>query len=115
MKSDTGSVAPLGIGLSAILLATILTLVSANSLYLLRTRLNFVAEFAALSEVKYALSASDFLSATQNSGSVFVEDDSSIDLKTVEVTICSLWSSPVPVLSQVGTLRICGHGAARGG
>ena len=115
MRSEAGSVAPLGIGLVAILLAAVFTLTNANSLYLLKTRLTAVAEFAALSEVRFATSAADFLSSTQNTGALFVEGDSSADSRTAEVTICTFWSSPVPLLSEVGNLKVCGHGAAREG
>jgi hypothetical protein len=115
MRSEAGSVAPLGIGMAAILLAAVFTLTSANSLYLLSARLTAVAEFAALSEVRYSTSAADFLSSTQNTDRLFVDEDSSVDLITAEVTICTFWTSPVPMLSEAGALKVCGHGAAREG
>lgn len=107
--------APLGIGLAAIIVAAMFTLSSANSLYLLRTRLNAVAEFAALNEVRNAMSAADFLSSIPNKADYFVAEDSSVDSKTAEITICTIWTSPVPLLSDTVNLTVCGRGAAREG
>ena len=115
MKGDHGSIAPLGIGLAAILMATVFTVVCANSLYILRQRLTASAEFAALAEARFATPASDFLSTSDYPASYFVQGDSSVDNRTFEVTICSEWVAPVPLLEDLGQVLVCGRGAARAG
>jgi hypothetical protein len=115
VKGDQGSIAPLGIGLAAILMATVFTVVCANSLYILRQRLTASAEFAALAEARFATPASDFLSTSDYPASYFVQGDSSVDNRTFEVTICSEWVAPVPLLEDLGEVLVCGRGAARAG
>ena len=115
MKDDKGSIAPLGIGLMSILIALIFTLVCVNSLYLLRHRLTSTAEFAALAEAGQGTSAVDFLELANYPTDYFVEDDSSTDHKTSQVTICSFWVAPVPFLFVPTQVKVCGRGAARAG
>jgi hypothetical protein len=115
MRSEKGSIAPLGIGLMALTIALIFTLASANSLYVMRNRLTSAAEFAALAEARFGVTASDFLSEVKYSPKYFVDEDYSSDQKTTEVSVCTLWIAPLPVFAPVGALKICGHGAARAG
>jgi Flp pilus assembly protein TadG len=115
MRDDKGSIAPLGIGLMAILIALIFTLVCVNSVYLSRHRLTSAAEFAALAEASHGTSAVDFLELANYPTNYFVEDDSSADHKTTEVTICTLWVAPVPFVPVATQVKVCGRGAARAG
>jgi hypothetical protein len=117
VKGEGGSIAPLGIGLVALLLATIFTLVCASSIYVLKSRLTSAAEFAALREATEGASAVDFLSNTQqgNLEGAFVESDTNLDGATFEVTLCAGWKPPVALPFEIGALRVCGRGAARAG
>jgi hypothetical protein len=115
MKDENGSIAPLGIGLMSIVLALIFILVCANSMYLLKQRLTSAAEFAALAEVSHSNTAAEFLDHAQYPANYFVADDSSTDQKTTEVTVCAFWIAPLPVISDLAEIQICGHGAARAG
>ena len=115
MRSERGSIAPLGIGLMSILLALFFTLVCANSMYLLKNRLTAVAEFAALAEARVGKTASEFLDESLYPGEYFVGSDSSSDQITTEVSICAIWQAPLPLVSDLADLKICGQGAARSG
>ena len=115
MRSEKGSVAPLAIGLMALTIALIFTLASANSMYLLRNRLTSAAEFAALAEARFGMTASDFLISAKYPPQYFVDEDYSSDQKTTEVSVCAVWVAPLPVFTPVGALKICGRGAARAG
>ena len=117
MKGESGSIAPFGIGLVALLVASIFTLVCASSIYVLKHRLTSAAEFAALREATDGVPAVDFLSNTRqgNLEGAFVESDTNLDGVTYEVTLCADWKPPVAPLVDIGTLRVCGRGAARVG
>jgi hypothetical protein len=115
MKGERGSIAPLGIGLLSISLALIFTLVCANSLYVLKNRLTATAEFAALAEARMGLTAATFLDESEYPEDYFVDEDYSSDQKTTEVTVCAIWSAPLPIVFSVTDAKICGHGAARAG
>jgi hypothetical protein len=117
MKGERGSIAPLGIGLLALLLATIFTLACASSIYVLKQRLTSAAEFASLREVTDGTPAVDFLEETlqTNLEGAFVESDTNLDGVTFEVSLCADWKPPVPLPIDLSALRVCGHGAARAG
>jgi hypothetical protein len=115
VKGEKGSIAPLGIGLLSISLALIFTLVCANSLYVLKNRLTGTAEFAALAEARIGLTAAMFLHESEYPEEYFIDEDYSSDQKTTEVTVCAIWSAPLPIVLILTDLKVCGHGAARAG
>ena len=114
---EAGSIAPLGIGLGVVSLTTILVLSSVSSLFVLERRLTSMAEFAALSGVRYSLSAEEFL--REGGVNVFqnlrVASDSLLDGVTREVTLCAMWKAPLPTFIKLAEVEICGAGAARAG
>ncbi|MFM7013577.1 MAG: pilus assembly protein TadG-related protein [Actinomycetota bacterium] len=119
-SSDSGSIAPLGIGLAALSLGVVLTTLSAGSLYLTDRRLTSVAESAALSVLSEQGDlenlARDFLNQHPLSGLHNVElvEASKLDGKTVRVRLCA---SAVPLIGYVfsETGRVCSEGLARRG
>ena len=114
---DSGSSAPLGIGLALISLATILLLASASSLFLLQRRLTSLAEYAALSKVRYNVPVDVFLRETGGNGikQLRVAAEKVADGLTVEVTICSMWQPSLPKFVELPKFEVCGSGAARAG
>jgi hypothetical protein len=116
-KADSGSIAPLGIGLAALSLASILIFSSLSSMFLLQRRLTTLAEFAALSGARYGLSAQDFLveSRVDAMPGLRITSDSVVDEVTRQVTICAMWRTPLPTNIKLPDVEICGTGAARAG
>lgn len=125
VRSDSGSIAPLGLGLSVVSLLAILVTLSAGSLYLTERRLTAVAEFAALavlqrSEGDFRLPLEPlterFLSQHPLHGlnSVRLISAISEDGKSVRVRLCSS-SEPIfsYIFSEVG--MVCSEGLARFG
>ena len=117
LRADSGSVAPLGIGLALVSLTAILLFTSASSMFLLQRRLTTLAEFAAFSGAKYSLSASDYLgeSGVGRIKGLRVALDAVSDGVTREVTLCSRWQTPLQSIVQLLEFEICGRGAARSG
>lgn len=115
LQDSRGSIAPLGIGLALLSLATVLVFVSANSLFVLQRRLTTLAEATALSVATTSGSASDFLTEAGVSGfhNLKIASESSQDGITAEVKLCSTWQPPFRVLNLIGGQVICGFGAAR--
>lgn len=123
---EQGSLAPLGIGLATLSLATVVAVLASGSLYLTERRLTGVAESIALSvliEGGESLSrdlgflASRHLNETPLRGlhKVSLVEASSADLKTVRIKLCSVWR---PILnnymfSEIGS--VCSEGLARRG
>jgi hypothetical protein len=114
---EAGSIAPLGIGLGVVSLTTILVLSAVSSLFVFERRLTSMAEFAALSGLRYNLSAEDFI--REGGVNVFqnlrVAADSLPDGLTREVTLCAMWKAPLPTFIRLSEVEICGTGAARAG
>lgn len=115
VKDDRGSVAPLGIGLAALSLATILTFASAGSLFVLQRRITTLAEAAALSSASSGGSVQDFLSAAAPLPfqQLVITKEAKLDGLTVEVKLCANWQSPLRVIGVPLARQICGYGAAR--
>ena len=125
-KGEQGSLAPLGIGLALLSLATILVVVASGSLYLTERRLTGVAESTALAVLETAdgdlsqnllLVASGYLAQLPLHGldQVSVVEASSADLKTVRIRLCSVWRPIFEnyMFSEIG--RVCSEGLARRG
>ena len=114
---DSGSIAPLGIGLALLSLTTILIFTSVSSIFVLQRRLTALAEFTALSGARYGLSATDFIQQSGASGmtGLKIAKDAVIDGRTHEVSICAVWRPPLSGISNLLSTEICGHGAARAG
>jgi hypothetical protein len=114
---DSGSTAPLGIGLALISLAAILVFASASSVFLLQRRLTTLAEFAALSKAGYDKPVSEFLLEVGANGinGVRVAAEGAADGFTFELTLCSRWQPPLPGLVVLRPIEVCGSGSARSG
>ena len=125
-NGEQGSLAPLGIGLALLSLATILVVVASGSLYLTERRLTGVAESTALAVLETAdgdLSQNLFPVASGYLGQlplhgldqVSVVEASSADLKTVRIRLCSVWRPIFEnyMFSEIG--RVCSEGLARRG
>jgi hypothetical protein len=117
MKGERGSIAPLGIGLTVLLISAIFALTSAGSLYVFQTRLKSLAEFAALNEARTGLSAGEFLAGTnqRDYASLIVLKDETLDGLTFEVELCAAWSSPLGSFGTWGDRQVCSGAAARSG
>ena len=115
--SERGSIAPLAIGLLALSVATILTVVVASSLYVFHRRLTSVAEFAALAEVARGVDVREFLANGNNAAddNLVIRRDESLDGVTQEVELCGVWHPPVPVFASLTQVEICATGLARRG
>lgn len=124
--SEKGSLAPLGIGLAMLSLLTVLSILSAGSLYLTERRLTGVAESTALAVLS---DASDDLSQSleplatahlrdlklSGLNGVSLVEVSSTDLRTVRVRLCSSWLPIFPnyIFSETG--KVCSEALARRG
>lgn len=117
MRSERGSIAPLAIGLLALTVATILTVVAASSLYVFQRRLTSVAEFAALAAVARGIDVMDFLANGNNAADdgLVIKRDESPDGLTRDVELCGIWHPPVPLLSSLTRVELCATGSARAG
>jgi hypothetical protein len=125
-SGDEGSLAPLGIGLALISLATVLAVIASGSLYLTERRLTGVAESTALNvliEARGNLSqnlssiARSYLSqhALRGLQEVSLVEASSSDQKTVKIRLCSVWRPIFEnyIFSEIG--MVCSEGLARRG
>ena len=125
-SGEQGSLAPLGIGLAMVSLATVLAILAAGSLYLTERRLTSVAESAALSVLVEAdgnlsqdlsVLASSYLKKLPLRGpdQVSLVEASSLDMKTVRIRLCSLWRPIFEnyMFSEIG--KVCSEGLARRG
>jgi hypothetical protein len=115
--SESGSIAPLAVGLVILTLAAVLSASSATSFFVLDRRLTALAESAALAELENGLSPKEFIIEGEPRGfnSLSVLKDERLDDLTVEVVICSNWTPPLPSVFLFLGRQICSHGAARAG
>jgi len=124
--SEQGSLAPLGIGLAMISLASVVVIVGSGSLYITERRLTGVAESTALSVLMESGEnlnqnlfsvASRYLSEVPLKGlnQVTLVEASSADLRTVRIKLCSVWQPIFEnyIFSEIG--RVCSEGLARRG
>ena len=123
---ESGSLAPLGIGLATLSLALVLLILSAASLYLIERRLTTVAESTAISvlidakgDLTQPLSgfANKWLQSQPLKGLDQIElvEAISVDQRTVRIRLCST-SRPIfgnYMFSEIG--RVCSEALARRG
>lgn len=116
LHEESGSIAPLGIGLCLLSVATILGFGAAGSLYVHQQRLNTVAENVALAVASGSESAEVFLrrwpAQTELKGLIVVRAEL-VDGKTAEVRLCSEWVNPVQVLALPNLAKVCAEAKAR--
>lgn len=116
-SSDSGSMAPLGIGLFALSLAFVLTISAASSLFVFQKRLTNYAEMAAIYVGSQNAAVSDFQIrvGNQNFSDLSLVQQTLDDGMTVRVTACAKWTSPVPTYVPVTGRLICSNASARAG
>ncbi len=125
-SSDQGSLAPLGVGLAMLSLATVLAVVASGSLYLTERRLTGVAESTALSVLiesdgdlsrDLSVMARRHLDQLPLRGlhDLTLVSAVSPDSKTVQIRLCSLWQPIFEnyIFSEIG--KVCSEGLARRG
>jgi hypothetical protein len=126
VRSEDGSLAPLGIGLAMLSLAAVLAILASGSLFLTERRLTTVAESTAIAVLidargnllqPLAPIAFTWLEQQPLEGldQVQLIEVSSIDQRTVKVRLCS-YSMPLFVtymFSEIG--RVCSEASARRG
>jgi hypothetical protein len=126
VRSEDGSLAPLGIGLAMLSLAAVLAILASGSLFLTERRLTTVAESTAIAVLidargnllqPLAPIAFTWLEQQPLEGldKVQLMEVSSIDQRTVKVRLCS-YSMPLFVnymFSEIG--RVCSEASARRG
>jgi hypothetical protein len=123
---EQGSLAPLGLGLALVSLATVLVVVASGSVYITERRLTSVAESTALAvliaakgDLSRDLSslALEYLREIPPRGlhEVDLIEAASPDSKTVRVRLCSTWRPIFEnyMFSEIG--RVCSEGLARRG
>ena len=127
LDGETGSIAPLAIGLASIMLATTFTFVNVGSLLLFQQRETQLAEALALA-VDDALTAGQ-LGEALNDDSVLTDsarsfatdagirdfEVSTTEGKTVTAKVCGVYAAPIKVLllGQIEDSRVCATAKAR--
>jgi hypothetical protein len=119
-REDTGSIAPLAIGLAGILLATACTFMDVGSLMLFQQRETQLAEALALAvaeEEKVESGrleiAAEHFAAEANIPSAF--EVRTRDGQTVEAKVCGEFLAPIaiPFIDIGGAREVCGEAKAR--
>jgi hypothetical protein len=114
---ETGSIAPLGIGLLILTATLMMTITTATSLFIFQKRLTTFAEADALFIASSGSESSDFIQVAGTNGfeSLKLSNFISPDGRTVNVTACAKWSPIVVSVSGIGATQVCSHAAARAG
>jgi hypothetical protein len=114
---DSGSIAPLGIGLFLFVVAMMFTVISASSMFIFQKRLTTIAEAAAVFISSGSESSSVFFETFQRRSfiNLKIQDELLQDGSTTEVVVCALWVSPLLILNTLGSKEICSYAAARAG
>ena len=127
LGDETGSVAPLAIGLASVLLAATFTFVNAGSVLLFQQRENQQAEAMALAtletltpdELAAAVADNFALERAANSfaaeAGIATYEVSTPDGLTVAAKVCSLFKAPiqVPLLGPFAPHTVCAYAKAR--
>lgn len=116
-STETGSMAPLGIGLFLLLLSLLLTFIAASSMFIFQKRLTNIAESAALFLAENDSSIETYLEQMDISGfdSLKLRSNVLSDKKTVHVKACGVWASPSIGVLNLSQKEICSHASARAG
>jgi len=116
-NDDLGSIAPLGIGLFLFIVAMMLTVISASSMFIFQKRLTTLSEAVAVFIASGGESSAVFVETVSRRSfqNLKIQDVLLQDGLTTEVVACALWMPPVIVLEPFGSKEICSHAAARAG
>ena len=115
--NESGSIAPLGIGLFLFSLIFSLTTVSAVSMFIFQKRLTTLAESTAIFVAGGSGEAADFLNLTgmPNFESLQLATNFTGDQATVMAKACAIWRAPVVTVGDFAKTNICAQAAARVG
>lgn len=117
LSNDSGSMAPLGIGLFALSLTFILAISATSSLFVFQKRLTNYAEMAAIYVLSQNAAVSDFQLRVGNQN--FLELDLSQQILddgvTLKITACAKWIAPVTTYVSLPAKRICSNASSRAG
>lgn len=116
-SDETGSIAPLGIGLFLFSLIFSFSTVGATSLFIFQKRLTNVAESIALYVASGNGESTDFLDSVGklNFEDLRVANSIAADQVTTVVKVCANWRPPIVTLGEFSKIQICSTGSARSG
>ena len=116
-SNDSGSMAPLGIGLFALSLAFVLAISAASSLFVFQKRLTNYAEMAAIYVVSKDATVSEFQIRAGSENFVDLELVQQIldDGITVRISACARWITPVASYVSLPARQICSNASSREG
>ena len=116
-SNESGSMAPLGIGLFALSLSFVLAISAASSLFVFQKRLTNYAEMAAIYVLSQDAAVSDFQLRVGNQDLLELALSQQIldDGVTVKITACAKWISPVTTYVSIPATRICSNASSRAG
>lgn len=116
-SNESGSMAPLGIGLFALSLAFVLMISAASSLFVFQKRLTNYAEMAAIYVLNQDAAVSDFPIRVGNQNFLDLQLVQQIleDGVTVKVTACAKWTAAVLTFGSLPATRICSNASSRAG
>lgn len=114
-SNESGSMAPLGIGLFALSLTFVLAISAASSLFVFQKRLTNYAEMAAIYVLSQDAAVSDFQlrAGDQNLSELDLSQQLLDDAVTVKITACAKWIAPVATFVSIPARRICSNASSR--
>ena len=117
VSNESGSMAPLGIGLFALSLTFVLAISAASSLFLFQKRLTNYAEMAAIYVLSKDAAVSDFqlIVGNQDLLELDLSQQTLDDGVTVKITACAKWIAPVSTYASIPATRICSNASSRAG
>lgn len=116
-SNDSGSMAPLGIGLFALSLAFVLAISAASSLFVFQKRLTNYAEMAAIYVVSKDATVSEFqiMAGSENFVDLELVQQILDDGLTVRISACARWITPVASYVSLPARQICSNASSREG
>lgn len=114
-SAETGSIAPLGIGIFLFSIVFSFTTVSATSMFIFQKRLTSVAESVALFVASGRGESSDFLNSVGalNFEELKVAYSLAPDQVTTVVKACAIWRAPIVTVVEFSKRQTCSTGSAR--
>lgn len=113
--NESGSIAPLGIGLILFTTSLMLTIIGATSMFIFQKRLTNLAEEAVIIAASGVASAEYF--ATKFYSKEFQELEVRRELLsdnvTTQVTVCGKWRAPIQILGMMESRQICSRALSR--